>query len=161
MRKWLMAIVVVLAGFMVILLLLGYLLNENEKSTTVLKTQLEQESQAEQQRQEKIRQRKILTYSSQPSVTPKTQDKMIASTNKAVVDQFTQIVINNLTCISKQQCQVALVSFKNSTCSVAINHIGASLLKKLNTKSSVISACPKAMEQANLSCQQNICTFEH
>lgn len=156
-----MATVVVLAGFMVILLLLGYLLNENEKSTTILKTQLEQESQAEQQRQEKIRQRKSLTYSSQAAIASKAQEKQVTTTNKVLIEQFEQIVINNLTCISKQQCQVALVSFKNSVCSVAINHIGASLLNKLNTKSSVISACPKAMEQSNLSCQQNICTFEH
>lgn len=51
--KWLLIIFVVLTAFMVILLGLGYLLNENEKSTTLLKTQLEQEFHAEKLKQEK------------------------------------------------------------------------------------------------------------
>lgn len=162
MIKWLAITLLVFAGFMAILLGLGYLLNENEKSTTVLKAELEQASQAEQARQERIRQRATVSDDTQQPVnTAKPKNMPNIAENIQVVEQFEQKVINNLTCISVQQCQVVKVSFKNANCSVAINNIGASLLKKLKTKSKIIAACPKTSPQANLSCQQNICTFEH
>ncbi len=162
MLKWLAITVVVLAGFMAILLGLGYLLNENEKSTNVLKTQLEQASQAEQARQQRIRQRKTLNnYTEQPASFAKPESTLDIAENIKVIEQFEQTVVSNLTCISAQQCQIAKVSFNNTDCSIAINNIGASLLKKLQTQSTIIAACPKVSPQANLSCQQNICTVEH
>lgn len=162
MLKWLLITLIVLASFMTILLGLGYLLNENEKSTTVLKTQLEQAAQAENERQERIRQRTTATDEISPPVKL-IKPKMTANIagNSLLVEQFEKIVINNLTCISVQQCQVVKVNFKNANCSIAINNIGALLLKKLNNQSEIISVCPKFSEQSLLSCQKNICAFEH
>jgi hypothetical protein len=156
-----MITVLVLAGFMAILLGLGYLLNENEKSTTVLKAQLEQVSQAESTRRERVRQRKTVSDDTQqPGKIYKPKSTSNFAENMGVIRQFEQIVVSNLTCISLQQCQVIKVSFKNTDCSIAINNIGASLLKKLKTESKPIASCSKTSPQAQLSCQQNICTFE-
>jgi hypothetical protein len=161
MRKWLAITVLVLAGFTAILLGLGYLLNENEKSTTVLKAQLEQASQAEKVRQERIRQRKTIADDTQQLVkNSKPKSITDIAENIRVLGQFEQIVVSNLTCISVQQCQVAKVSFNNTDCSVAINNIGAFLLKKLETQSTMIAICPKSSPQVLLSCQQNICAFQ-
>ena len=50
MAKWLTITLIVCAGLLIILLGLGYLLSENEKATTRLKNQLEQEAQLQQQK---------------------------------------------------------------------------------------------------------------
>lgn len=161
MVKWLVITFMVLTGFMLILLGLGYLLNENEKSTTVLKTQIEQADLAEQEKQEKIRQRRIFADESLPPHKPQNvKGSVDISENIRIIEEFEQVVISNLTCISVQQCQVAKVSFKNTDCFVAINNIGVSLLSKLKTQSKIIAACPKVSLQATLSCQQNICSFD-
>lgn len=47
MLKWLISLSVVLLGFVIILLSLGYLLKENEAKTTILKRQLAQESSSQ------------------------------------------------------------------------------------------------------------------
>lgn len=162
MLKWLTITLIVLAGFMVILLGLGYLLNENEKTTTALKAQLEQASLAEKAKQQRRRQRAMLAEYPQAESQAKKQQKLINDAeNKYVIEQFENIVISNLTCISVQQCQVAKVNFKNTKCTVAINNIGTSLLKKLNTQNSDIFSCPPVSPQMKLSCQQNICSVEN
>jgi len=160
MLKWLVITIVVLAGFMAILLGLGYLLNENEKSTTALKAQLEQESLREKARQASREQRtSIAAY---PSPAPKTKmspQVFNVAENMRVIEQFEKIVVGNLTCVSTSQCQIVTVDFKNNQCRVAINNIGASLLRNLNSKNSIISSCPDAAELSMLQCQQNLCTL--
>lgn len=158
MLKWLIITLIVLAGFMTILLGLGYLLNENEKSTKILKAQLEQEIQAERAKQERIQQRKTISEYRQPQA--KGAPNKLLQENSLNVKAFQQIVLNNLTCVSKTQCQVAQVQFKNTRCAVAINNIGGSLLKKLNLQTTLIPSCPNIDLQGQLSCQQNICTLE-
>lgn len=161
MRKWLMITMLVLSGFVAILLGLGYLLNENEKSTAALKKQLEEASQAETIRRERTRERKTIANGmQQPVEVSKSKSITNITDGIRVVKQFEQIVVRNLTCISVQQCQVIKVNFKNIDCSVAINNIGASLLKKLKTQYTTLATCPKSSPQVLLSCQQNICAFQ-
>ena len=160
--KWLLIIFVVLTAFMVILLGLGYLLKENEKSTTALKAQLEQELHAENLKQERREQKALLQYTSVAKVSQQSASHSSSEkANQQVIKQFQQTVINNLTCVTTQQCQVVNVKFNNISCPVAINSIGASQLKKLPTATIDMPACSSVGEQqVNLSCQQNICRLE-
>lgn len=73
------------------------------------------------------------------------------------IERFQQTVINNLTCVTTQQCQVVNVIFNNISCPVAINSIGAAQLKKIPTTSIDMATCPDINKQTNISCQQNIC----
>ncbi len=159
MIKWLTITLIVVVGFMIILLGLGYLLNENEKSTTVLKAQLEQQALAEKERQQRIKQRSMLTDYNQPKTSNSVKSRSNHDLDKKVIADFKKVVIENLTCVSSQQCQVTTVHFKNVACAVAINNIGASLLAKLPTKNSALTSCPEVSTQAKLICQNNLCTL--
>ncbi len=159
MLKWLVITLIAVVGFMAILLGLGYLLNENEKATTVLKAQLEQQALAEKRRQQRVRERTSMADYSQRGEQSNKQVSKIVQPNIEVMAQFEQTVIDNLTCVSSSQCHAITVSFKNSNCTLAINAIGASLMRKINTQSSRINACPAAIENADASCQQNVCTL--
>lgn len=159
MIKWLTITLIVVVGFMTILLGLGYLLNENEKSTTVLKAQLEQQALAEKERQQRIKQRSMLSDYNQLKTSNSAKSVSNHDLDNKVIADFKKVVIENLTCVSSQQCQVATVHFKNVACAVAINNIGASLLAKLSTKNSVLTSCPEMSTQAKLICRNNLCTL--
>lgn len=166
--KWLLIIIAVLIAFITMLLGLGYLLNENEKSATILKTQLEQEYHAEQLKQARREKQKntkeapieiMITDEIKTSITSALNQEPNKKLDTQVIEKFQQTVINNLTCITTQQCQVVQVKFNKISCPIAINSIGASQLKKIPTATIDMPTCSTVKEQAVISCQQNICTF--
>lgn len=180
MTKWLIITLFTVTGFMVVLLGLGYLLSENEKTTTQLKNELALEAQLAQQ---KASQRKNLndypitvTAADGSTIVPQIislkprsslsttvsageHDSIETATDEQVMQQFENTFINNLTCVTSTQCQTITVSFKNKTCTLASNLIGASQLKKIATKRISLDNCPLENSQNPLVCQQNICTF--
>ena len=154
MAKWLTITLIVCAGLLIILLGLGYLLSENEKATTLLKNQLEQDSQSQQQKLEQQRNLNHYARTDNVEVSPRLDDK-------SVMKKFEATLINNLTCVTVAQCRVLTVKFKNVDCRLASNVIGASQLKKIPTSDININIdqCPTVNSAAQLSCQQNICTL--
>ena len=155
MLKWLIITFIVLSGLMVILLGLGYLLAENEKSSTLLKNQLALEAQLQ---QEKLQQKrnlseytKIIT-TDDVKATPK-------QTNANIMALFEDTLINNLTCVTIAQCKLVTIKFKNIDCQLASNVIGVSQLKKIATQKVSLDSCPMANQLSELACQQNICTL--
>tara|TARA_R110000737_G_scaffold89824_3_gene122290 strand:+ start:662 stop:1102 length:441 start_codon:yes stop_codon:yes gene_type:complete len=141
---------------MAILLGLGYLLSENEKATTLLKNQLAQEAQLA---QEKIRQgTNHSDYS--PMATSAADTKLAPKViNTEIMKSFENTLINNLTCVTLAQCQVVTIQFKNISCKLASNIIGASQLKKIATQTITMNTCPSVNPPSQLACQQNICTL--
>ena len=156
MAKWIAFTLIALLSFMVILLGLGYLLSENEKSTTRLKNQLEQQAQLKKQRQEQSNAldnyTKIITTDTDSETSSQKVDAITLKT-------FEKTLGNNLTCISVAQCKVVTVKFKNSVCQLASNVIGESQLKKIPTHTLTMDTCPTIGSDSQLSCQQNICTY--
>lgn len=157
---------------MVVLLGLGYLLSENEKATTALKNQLEQAALAQ---QEKIKQRgtrqqytEILTSVDSESAVPMPEPKNLSElsikssskhANAETLKKFQRTLVNNLTCVSVEQCKKITVKFSNIDCQLAVNVIGASELKKIATNTAAMNTCPMVAEPNKLACQQNICTL--
>ena len=172
MLKWLVITLIVLSGFMVVLLGLGYLLSENEKATTALKNQLEQEALAQQQKSQQRDKRhqysEIITSIDDETLLPTSARKpspelLLKPSSKAVnaeiLKKFQSTLRNNLTCVTVAQCQKITVRFKNIDCQLASNLIGASELKKIATDTVVMANCPLASEHSEVACQQNICTL--
>tara|TARA_R110002124_G_scaffold196067_4_gene363239 strand:- start:23352 stop:23825 length:474 start_codon:yes stop_codon:yes gene_type:complete len=152
MVKWLIITLIGCVGLLIILLGLGYLLSENEKSTTLLKNQLEHDAQLQQQKREQQRNISHYNHADDAEIPSPLHDK-------SVMKSFETTLINNLTCVTIAQCQVLTVRFKNIDCRLASNIIGASQLKKIATKDLIIEQCPTINSTAQLACQQNICTL--
>lgn len=153
MKKWLVITLIALTTFMVILLGLGYLLSENEKSTTLLKNQLAQEAQLA---QEKTRQRNNLNDYPKAVNTDAAAQKL---SDAEIIKTFENTLIKNLTCVTVAQCQVVTIKFKNIDCQLVSNVIGVSQLKKIATQTITMDTCPIVNPQGQLACQQNICTL--
>lgn len=152
MAKWVAITLFALTCFMVILLSLGYLLSENEKSTSELKDQLAQQIQLN---QKKAHQRNNLnTYNNdvKGDISPR-------QTEAEIMKAFENSVINNLTCVTVAQCQVVTVKFKNINCALASNIIGASQLGKIATHTITMDTCPMVSSPSELACQQNMCSL--
>jgi len=148
--KWLTITAIVLVGFLVALLFLGYLLKENEVKTTKLKAQLEQEAY---QRQEKEKRKKNYFSSSSTTLSPseKSQQKIIA---------------NNLECQSDKQCFVVYTHSQVLGCIVAINTKGTAILLKVASenqrKSSSDSSCQKEYQKTDeisAQCKNKLCSL--
>ncbi|ASP47490.1 hypothetical protein [Cognaticolwellia beringensis] len=153
MAKWLAITLFTMICFMVILLGLGYLLSENEKTTTVLKEQLAQQTQLN---QKKIDQRNNLNaYAKAEAVA----DKVPKQSEAEIMQAFENTLINNLTCVTLAQCKIVTVKFKNTDCKLASNIIGVSQLKKIATHTITMDNCPRVEPQSELACQQNICSL--
>ena len=172
MAKWIAITLFTLLCFMVVLLGLGYLLSENEKSTTILKHQLEQDAQLAQKKSSQdnnIGDYPItITAADGSTISPqiistksnsKQSSKAVVASDASIMQSFENTVINNLTCVTAAQCQVVSVKFKNINCQLASNMIGASQLKKIATSTINIDTCPMVTPQSQLACQQNICTL--
>lgn len=155
---------------MVILLGLGYLLQENEKATTALKQQLDQQRVAEQQRQKKRRQAKskhlpieLEHYKANEINTGDSSDKipLIVETPISEQSSYQKIISENLTCVSTAQCLIVTVEFYNHDCLVAINSIGAAKLAKAkaSTENSYIESCPHYLNDMTAQCMMNICSL--
>lgn len=157
MKKWLVITLIALTTFMVILLGLGYLLSENEKSTSLLKNQLAQEAQLA---QEKTRQRNNL--SNYPKAVNADDAAVVQKlTDAEMMKRFENTLIKNLTCVTVAQCQVVTIKFKNIDCQLTSNVIGASQLKKIATQTITMATCPIVNPKGQLACQQNICTLSN
>ncbi len=151
MYKWLSILLVVLTGFLIVLLSLGYLLKENEQSVTLLKQKLDQEKATEQQ--------------SQQSPLQKHQQKnvviMFANQAKSKTQyrgEIRQVILQHQTCLSAQQCVLVDTKEKEFGCVVAINTIGAAQLTKI-INSSTSGVCDESKRTLTASCQQNMCTL--
>jgi len=169
MLKWLAISGVVFMGFMVILLGLGYLLQENEKSTTALKQQLDQQRYTEQQRQLKRIQAKLKTepIEIEPLVLDKKHKKtaLLNSSQLSIGNSsqkkrtYQQIITENLTCVSSEQCLVITLDFANLSCQIATNSIGAAKLAKAGVTNMHIDQCSHYLNDVMAQCITNLCTL--
>ena len=147
--KWFIITAVVLIGFLVALLFLGYLLKENEVKTTKLKTQLDQEAY---QRQAKANRKKNFYSVSQVtlSASEKSQQKIIA---------------NNLDCQLDKQCFLVHTESQSLGCIVAVNTNGAVILLKIASESKnkpSSNNCQQEYENAHdlsVQCRNNLCSL--
>lgn len=146
--KWLIILVIVLVGFLMALLFLGYLLKENEAATTQLKTQLDQEAY---QRHEKEH-RKIFSTAS-----PVTLSAAEKSQQKVITD--------NLYCESDQQCFLVHTHSQALGCIVAVNTQGTVILLKIaaeNERQSASNRCQHEYQKAHelsVQCKKNLCAL--
>lgn len=169
MLKWLAIALIVLFGFIVVLLGLGYLLQANEKSTTALKQQLDQQRFIDQQRQKKRAQSSLKpnTIEVERSISNKPSSKVtLAKNTKQTIDaslqrkpNYQQIITENLTCVSSAQCLVVSVEFSNQNCLVAINRIGAVQLAKAGKVDTHIKKCTHYINDTTVQCLTNLCTL--
>jgi hypothetical protein len=128
------------------------LLSENEKSTKVLKVELAQQTQL---KQKKTHQRNNLdTYTGEVNA-----NIVAKQTDAEIMQAFESALINNLTCVTVAQCQVVTVKFKNISCKLASNVIGASQLNKIATHMVTMDNCPSVNSPNELACQQNVCSL--
>lgn len=147
--KWLTITAIVLIGFLVILLFLGYLLKENEVKTTKLKAQLDQEAY---QRQTKENSKQTL-----PALSPTFLSAFEKSQQK--------IIANNLDCQSEKQCFLVHTDSKALGCIVAVNTSGAVILLKINSENknkSANTACQQEYDKAysvSAQCKNNLCSL--
>ncbi len=148
--KWLSIIVIVLVGFLVMLLFLGYLLKENEAATTQLKAQLEQEAY---QQQEKEQRRKDLFYP-----LPKTSNSFEKSQQKIIAD--------NLSCQTDAQCFLVHTHSRALGCIVSVNTTGAAILLKTTPKNENLQLLGNYCQQEYVNkpslsaqCRNNHCSF--
>jgi DNA-directed RNA polymerase beta' subunit len=148
--KWLIITTIVLIGFLAVLLLLGYLLKENEEKTARLITQIEQETY--QQQEQKMRK------SAKPYLSSNTLSTFEKSKKK--------VIENNLYCQSSNQCFVVQTYNETIGCIVAINTTGAAILLKITSQGdneySTSKKCQKvyqAMNETLAQCRNNRCTL--
>ncbi|WP_076420147.1 hypothetical protein [Colwellia sp. UCD-KL20] len=151
MYKWLTVIGIVCLGFVIILLSLGYLLKENEVATTALKQKLDQQKQLNSS--DKNTSKAVLTL----------VDKQQEQENK--LNHFKSVIIKNLTCATSQQCVLVNTKEPDLNCIVAVNTIGASLVKKALKKEKGKgidngNACASFKQNLNSVCKKNICQIE-
>ncbi len=148
--KWLIISVIVLIGFVIILLFLGYLLKENEAKTTQLKAQLEQEAYQQQQKENR---KNTLFPNLKIGLSPaeKSQQKIIA---------------NNLYCQSNKQCFLVHTNSQALGCIVAVNTTGAAILLKVAAEHddgpSLSNSCQQEYDNQHkklAQCRNNLCSF--
>jgi len=148
--KWLSITAIALIGFLVILLLLGYLLKENEIKTTKLKVQLEQEAYQQQEKNN----RKNSFLNSAPLVLSASEMSQ------------QKIIENNLDCQSDKQCFAVHTHSQAIGCIVAINNQGAAILLKVasqgDNKLSEDRRCEKEYQSSkgiSALCKNNLCSL--
>ena len=116
--KWLTITFIALAAFLIVLLFLGYLLKENEITTTKLKVQLEHEAY---QKQEKENRRKSMFSHVPSSFSPLEKSQQ-------------ETITNNLSCQTDKQCFLLHTHSKAIGCVVTVNTKGAAILLKVYSK---------------------------
>ena len=148
--KWLSITVIVLVGFLVMLLFLGYLLKENEAATTQLKAQLEQDAY---QQQEKEQRRKDLFYP-----LPNTLNSFEKSQQKIITD--------NLSCQTDAQCFLMHSHSQALGCVVSVNTTGAAILLKITPQKESLQLSSDYCQQEYIKkqhlsaqCRNNRCSF--
>lgn len=151
MWKWFIISIGVLCVFSLVLLGLGKLLNDNEKQTTAYLNQQKQQSQP-----------KSPLNNKKGGVIPnskKTEIAVAANKTENTPSLNLSIIATNLTCVSDDQCVVAEAKFADATCSVAVNIIGATLLKKAKEDKSTIGQC-STYAKSHAVCRSNLCTLQ-
>ena len=156
MYKWLTILFIVLAGFLLVLLSLGYLLKENEEHTTRLKKKLEQKSVQAQGNKEVIRQVRIELR----TAPEKAGNKVKLSLASSQAQRQQDIIIANLTCQNDQQCVLVPSELAGEQCWLAVNTIGAVLLKKLPDKPLPNKLCYQPTTSKVAACENNLCSIK-
>lgn len=148
--KWLSITVIVLAGFLVVLLFLGYLLKENEITTTKLKIKLEQE--AIQQQAKEARKKQPFSHLTKPLTTAEKSQK--------------KIIIDNQNCESDLQCFLVHTHNQAIGCIVSVNTQGAAILLKVAAQYKSSHSFSQHCQQEYLKqrsstaqCQKKRCSF--
>lgn len=153
--KWLSITVIVLIGFLLVLLFLGYLLKENEVVTTELKAKLDKETRQQQAKEAR---------KSQPFYK-------IRVPLTAVEKSQQKIIIDNQSCQMDRQCFLVHTDSQAVGCIVSVNTKGAAILikvgkqnKQINTASELSSSKQCQLEYSKrkdltAQCLQNRCTF--
>jgi hypothetical protein len=146
--KWLTIIGIVLIGFLVMLLFLGYLLKENEVKTIQLKAKLANEAMLEQAQE-----------------TTKNSAVYSQITLSAFEKSQQKIIENNLDCQSDKQCFLVQTDSENVGCIVAVNTTGAVILLKVTSTKKHQSSknfCLETYQQApelSAKCSNNLCVL--
>ncbi len=148
MGKWFIITCGVLAGFFVIVLGLGYLLKTNEDAhQEYITNQVAQTSQ----------QAEPIDSTSDDQAAPEAVLIFVDNTPASTAQQ--DILLNNLTCVTHSQCKVQQVPFSRGICTVAINTVGAALLKRYQGEKSDIGDCAVPMSAQLAQCIDNVCTL--
>ncbi|GLX77979.1 hypothetical protein tinsulaeT_13190 [Thalassotalea insulae] len=142
MLKWLIISTGVLVTLSMVLLGLGKLLHDNEQRVTEIKAQGVRSAEGN----SKSAARAELVISDGNSSQSKT------SITKNIIRQ-------NLTCISDEQCVLIQAQFADLTCDIAINTIGAAILAKTASDQSLAGKCPEVPPSAGARCQANLCVI--
>ncbi|WDD99660.1 hypothetical protein [Thalassomonas actiniarum] len=146
MLKWLTSLLVVIFGFMVILLALGYLLKENEAQTTALKQELDQqraralkEKALKEQARKANGQREMFVLEPYEEVNQQeavddrlaeTEDK--AYKNTPIFASMARVAREHSSCESDQQCLLFNLDHKGAGCWLSVNTQGAAILAKIS-----------------------------
>lgn len=153
--KWLVITAIVLVVFLIVLLGLGYLLKENEQTTSQLKVKLAQETQRQQEKE--ARRQALFLVQPTSSLTPKL----------TVFEKSQQKVIaDNLSCQTTKECFLMHTNSQALGCIVAVNATGAVILLKTvdeqSSPRSIVNPCQQEYSTAtalSLTCQNNTCSF--
>lgn len=155
--KWLLITAIASIFFITILLGLGYLLKENEETTSQLKTKLNQEALI----QQKNEARKQALFRVKPS-SPTTEKLTVFEQSQQ------EIIRNNLGCNSEKDCLLLHTNNHNLGCIVAVNTKGVAILLRTATEKSEIKRAEHSCQQAysqeivpTLACQNNTCTLAY
>jgi len=167
MIRWLFISLTVLLMFFLILLGLGYLLQQNEKTVTALKQKLDQ------QRLEKFKKYQKVNSHPQVKISLNNIDikqiivddrensllQLDSQNSSKILQKHLQIIEENLICVANEQCVVATIGTKSSHCYVAVNSIGAAKLKKVDDSEIGSKRCQKKPIQPSVKCLSNLCTM--
>jgi len=148
MLKWLGFAIIVITGFMLVLLGLGYLLKENKTETTVLKQKLDQQAYAQKLNQKKQTDRNKVA--SNPSLT-------------AAEKSLKKIISSNLICENNKQCILFETGSKLLGCTVAVNTKGAAILIMVasgSDDSSVSQSCLNKDLSLTTACSNQHCIIQ-
>ena len=118
MFKWLTIILVVLSGFLVVLLSLGYILKEHKEVTTALVDSIEHKRKEKIINEIKKAQMQVPTgkvrYEYQ--ITSGADSQKVSQAERSLNEEKQQIVIRNLLCQSDQQCVLVDIQSSGNSC---------------------------------------------
>ena len=154
---------VVLSGFLIVLLGLGYILKEHKEVTTALVDSIEQQKLEAIINEIKTARMRASTGTfrrgSEPNIQKNTQK--ISQPKKTSNKLRQQIIINNLICQSDQQCVLVDIQPEGKSCLVAVNKIGASMLAKINGDAySPNFSCTFHLDSSQAVCLNNHCSIK-
>lgn len=147
MRKWFVITFIVLFVFFIIILLLGYMLQENKKESIALKTELDHARVTQQSKKNKNTKLTILNNEQEQESAKKRLAKVKA------------IITKGLTCVENDQCKAVALNFSNKSCTIAVNSIAFSQLNKERLTFDTTSNCKNHSQNSTLSCKLNTCQF--